>query len=152
MLAYLLKENQPWILIGRTDAKAEAPILWPSDVKNPFIHWKRTHSFTGKDPNAGKDWRQEEKGMTEKEMVGWHHGLNGHEFEQTLGDSEGQGSLVCGSHGVTKNQTWLSKWITKILAFILANRLMEQNRKTRNRLTVIWSFDFQQNIKVIQLC
>ena len=82
------KGNQPWIFIGRTDAEAEAPILWPPDVKNWFI---------GKDPDAGKDWRQEEKGMTEDEMVGWHHWLNGHEFEQALGVGDGQGSLVCHS-------------------------------------------------------
>ena len=67
-------------------SEAEAPILWPLDVKNWPI---------GKDPVAGKDWGQEEKGATEDEMVGWHHRLNGHEFEQTLGDSEGQGSLAC---------------------------------------------------------
>ena len=66
------KRNQPWILIGRTDAEAEAPILWTPDVKNWLIR---------KDPDAGKDWRQEEKGTTEDEMVGWHHRLNGHEFE-----------------------------------------------------------------------
>ena len=78
--------NQPWIFIGRTDAEAEAPILWPPDAKSRLI---------GKDPHAGEDWGQEEKGVTEDEMVGLHHGLNGHEFEQTLGDSEGQGSLVC---------------------------------------------------------
>ena len=66
------KGNQSWILIGRTDVEAEAPILWPPDVKN----W-----LTGKDPVAGKDWRQEEKGMTEDEMAGWHHWLDGHEFE-----------------------------------------------------------------------
>ena len=66
------KGNQPWIFIGRTDAEAETPILWPPDAKNWLI---------GKDPDAGKDWRQEEKGMTEDEMVGWHHRLNGHEFE-----------------------------------------------------------------------
>ena len=64
--------NQSWIFTGRTDTKAETPILWPSDVKN----W-----LTGKDPDAGQDWRQEEKEMTEDEMVGWHHRLNGHEFE-----------------------------------------------------------------------
>ena len=80
------KGNQPWIFSGRTDAEAEAPILWPPDAKNQLI---------GKDPDAGKDWRQEEKGTTEDEMVGWHHWLNGHEFEQTPGDSEGPGSLVC---------------------------------------------------------
>ena len=78
------KGNQPWILIGRTDA--EAPILWPPDVKSWLI---------GKDPGAGKDWRQEEKGTTEDEMVGWHQWLHGQEFEQTPGDSEGQGSLAC---------------------------------------------------------
>ena len=66
------KINQSWIFIGRTDAKAETPILWPRDVKNWLI---------GKDPDAGKDWRREEKEMTEDEVVGWHHGLNGHEFE-----------------------------------------------------------------------
>ena len=67
------KGNQPWIFIGRTEAKAEAPILWPPDVKNWLIR---------KDPNAGKDWRQEEKRTTKDKMVGWHHWLNGHEFEQ----------------------------------------------------------------------
>ena len=78
------KVNQPWIFIGRTDA--EAPILWTLDVKS----W-----LTGKDLEAGKDWRQEEKRATEDEVVGWHYWLNGHEFEQALGDSERQGSLVC---------------------------------------------------------
>ena len=66
------KENQSWIFIGRTDAEAETSVLWPPDAKN-WLH--------GKDPDAGKDWRWEEKGMTEDEMVGWHHQLNGHEFE-----------------------------------------------------------------------
>ena len=68
------KGNQPWIFIGRTSVKANAPILWPSDVKSWFI---------GKDPDAGKDWRQEEKGMIEDKMVGWYHQLSGHEFKQT---------------------------------------------------------------------
>ena len=80
------KGNQPWIFIGRTDAETEAPKLWLSDVKS---------QLTGKDPDARKDWGQEEKGATEDEMVGWHHWLNGHNSEQTLGYSEGQGSLVC---------------------------------------------------------
>ena len=80
------KGNQSWIFIGRTDAEAEAPILWPQDAKT----W-----LTGEAPDAGKDWRQEEKGTTEVEMVGWHHRLNGHEFEQTPRDGEGQGSLQC---------------------------------------------------------
>ena len=79
------KGNQSWIFTGRTDPEAEAPILWPPDAKS----W-----LTGKDPDAGKDWRQEEKGMTEDETVGWHHWLNGREFEQALGDGVGQGSLT----------------------------------------------------------
>ena len=80
------KGNRLWIFIGRTDAEAETPILWPPDMKS---------QHTGKDPEAGKDWGQEEKGMTEDEMVGWHHWLNGQEFEQAWGDGEGQGSLAC---------------------------------------------------------
>ena len=80
------KGNQSWIFIGRTDAVAETPILWPPNAKSQFI---------GKDPDAGKNWRLEEKGMTENEIVWWHHWLNGHEFEQDPGDNEGQGSLVC---------------------------------------------------------
>ena len=80
------KGNQPWIFIGRTNAEAEAPILWPRDAKSQLI---------GKDPDAGKNWRQGEKEATEDEMVGWHHWLNGHEFEQTSGESEGQGRLAC---------------------------------------------------------
>ena len=79
------KGNQSWIFIGRTDAEAEAPILWPPDVKNRLI---------GKDPDAGKDWRQE-KGTTEDETVGWHHQLNGHEFEPVPGVGDGQGGLAC---------------------------------------------------------
>ena len=80
------KGNQPWIFTGRTAAEAKAPVLWPHDANN----W-----LTGKDPDAGKDWGQEEKRATENEMVGWHHHLNGHEFEQILGDSQSQGSLAC---------------------------------------------------------
>ena len=72
--------------MGRTDAEAEAPILWPPDEKSWLI---------GKDPDAGRDWGQEKKEMTEDVMVGWHHWLNGHDFEQALGESDGQGSLVC---------------------------------------------------------
>ena len=80
------KGNQSWTFIGRTDAEAGAPILWPPDGKSwPIV----------KDPDAGKDWGQEEKGTTEDEMVGWHHHLNGHEFEQNPEVGEGQKSLVC---------------------------------------------------------
>ena len=92
------KGNQLWIFIGRTDAEAEAPILWPPDAKN----W-----LTGKDPDAGKDWRQEGKGTTENETVGWHHQLDGLEFEQVPGD-EGQGRLACCSLWGSKelDMTW----------------------------------------------
>ena len=80
------KGNQSWIFIRRTDAEAEASILWPPDAKNWLIR---------KDPDAKKDWSEEEKGTTEDEIVGWHHWLKGHECEQAPGDGEGQGSLVC---------------------------------------------------------
>ena len=96
------KGNQLWIFIGRTDAEAEAPILWPPDVKSWLI---------GKDPDAEKDWWQEEKGMTEDEMVGWHHRLNGHEFKQAPGDGDGQGNLACCSpcgHKASDMTEWLN--------------------------------------------
>ena len=80
------KGDQSWVFIGRTDFEAETPILWPPNVKNWLI-WE--------DPDAGKDWGQEEKRATKDEVVGWHHQLNGHESEQTQGDSEEQGSLAC---------------------------------------------------------
>ena len=80
------KGNQSWVFTGRTDAEAETPTFWPPDAKS----W-----LTGKDPDAGKDWGQEEKEITEDEMVGWHHRLNGHEFEWTLGVGDGQGGLAC---------------------------------------------------------
>ena len=80
------KGNQPWIIVGKTNAEAEAPIFWPSNAKSQLI---------GKDPDAGKDKRQEGKKITEDQMVGWHHWLHGHESEKALGDGEGQGSLAC---------------------------------------------------------
>ena len=89
------KGNQPWIFIGRTDAEADALILWPSDAKSWFI---------GKDPDAGKDWGQEEKGWQD-EVVGWHLWLNEYEFEQTPGDSEGQRHLACSVCGVAELDT-----------------------------------------------
>ena len=81
-----LKGNQSLIFIGRSDAEAETSILWPPDMKNWLI---------GKDPDAGKDWRHEEKGTTEDEIVGWHHQFDGYEFEQVPGVGNGQGSLEC---------------------------------------------------------
>ena len=94
------KGNQSWIHIGRTDAEAEASVLWPPDAKSQLI---------GKDLDAGKDWSQEKKETTEDEMFGWHHRLYGHEFEQAPGVGNRQGSLVCCSPW---DQTWLSDWTT----------------------------------------
>ena len=93
------KGNQSWIFTGRTDTEAEAPILWPLDVKNWLI---------GKDPDAGKDWRLEEKGMTEDEMIRWHHRHDGHEFDQAL--EVGQGSLVCCSPSGSKESN-MTEWL-----------------------------------------
>ena len=87
------KGDQSWVFIGRTDVEAETPLLWPLHVKSWLI---------GKDHDSGKDWRQEEKGTTEDEMFGWHHRLNGHEFEQALGVGDGQGSLGAAVHRVCK--------------------------------------------------
>ena len=95
------KGNQSWICIGRTDAEAEALILWPPDAKNWLI---------GKDPDAGKDWSQKEKGMTEDEMVGWHHWLDGHEFEQAPGVGDGQGGLSCCSPWGCKESN-ITEWL-----------------------------------------
>ena len=86
--------DQFWVFIRRTDVEAETPIFWPPDAKR---------RLTGKDPEAGKDWGQEEKGATEDKMVGWHHQLNGHEFEQTPGDSEGQRTWHAAVHGVAES-------------------------------------------------
>ena len=110
------KGDQSWVFFGRNDAKAETPVLWLPHVKSWLI---------GKDPDAGKDWRQEEKGAAEVEMAGWHHGLNGHEFELTPGVGDGQGGLVCcGSWGrkesdTTERLSWTeySLW-TRELSFL----------------------------------
>ena len=96
------KGNQSWIFIGRINAKAETPILLPPDVKNWLL---------GKDPDAGKDWRQEEKGMTEDEIVGWHHRLDGHQFGWTPWVGDGQGGLACCSpwgHKELDRTEWLN--------------------------------------------
>ena len=107
------KGDQSWVFIGMTDVEAETPILWPPDGKS-WLFWK--------DPDAGKDWGQEEKGMTEDEMVGWHHWLDGHGFGWTLGVGDVQGGLACcGSWGCKKLDTteWLNwaklKWLLKFL-------------------------------------
>ena len=102
----ILKEiDQSWVFIGRTDVEAETPILWPPDAKSWLI---------GKDPDARKDWGQEEKGTTDDEMVGWQHWLNGHDFGWTLGVGDGQGGLACcGSWSRKELNTteWLN-WLT----------------------------------------
>ena len=109
----ILKEiNQSWVFTGRTDVEAETPILWPPDVKRWLI-WKV--------PDAGKDWRQEEKGTTEDEMVGWHHWLDGHGFGWTPGFSDGQRDLLCcGSWGRKESDT-LSDW-TELTCYRLGFR------------------------------
>ena len=99
------KGNQSWMFFGRTDAEAETPILWPPDVKNWLIR---------KDSDAGKDWRWEEKGTTEDEMIGCYHQLNGHDFEQSPGICDRQGSLVCCIPWGYKSLTRLSDWTVTV--------------------------------------
>ena len=116
------KGNQSWIFIGRTDAEAETPILWLSDVKNWLL---------GKDPTAGKDWRWEEKEMTEDDMVGWHHRLDGHEFDQALGVGDGQGGLVCCSSwglqesDMTEQLNWTDYSIMESIVLICNNAFFQ---------------------------
>ena len=121
------KGDQSWVFIGRADAEAETPILWPPDAKNWLI-WK--------DPDAGKDWGREEKGMTEDEMVGWHYGLSGHGFGWTPGVGDGQGGLMyCGSWGckesdMTEQLNWIEGEIKGLLKWtVQRNRGKQQNRK-----------------------
>ena len=95
------KGDQSWVFIGRIDAEAETPILWPPHAKCWLI---------GKDSDAGRDWGQEEKGTAEDEMSGWHHRLNGHEFEWTPGVGDGQGGMACCDWWGRKSGTWLSDW------------------------------------------
>ena len=105
---------QSWIFSGRTDVEAETPILWVSDVKNELI---------GKDADAGNDWRWEEKGITEHKMVGWHHQLNGHEFEQAPGVGDGQGNLACCSPwGRRVRHDWVNELNWSILHMVVYMR------------------------------
>ena len=121
--------NQPWIFIGRTDAKGETPILWPPDVKNWLL---------GKDSDAGKDWRQEEKGMIEDEMGGWHYWLNGHEFEPALGDGEGQASLACCSSWGCKELDLTELLITTISQYIKKQKYQTHKEKISRMTKKIW--------------
>ena len=116
------KGNQSWIFIRRTDVEAETPILWPPDEKRWLI---------SKDPDATKDWRQGEKGTTEDEMLGWHHKLNGHDFEQALGGGEGQESLACCS-------PWGRKELDTIEALNNSNNMSTELMMPFNPLILCW--------------
>ena len=127
------KGDQSWVVIGRTDAEAETPILWPPHEKSWLI---------GKDPDAGKDWRQEEKGTTEDEMVGWHHWLYGQEFGWTPGVGDRQGGLVCcGSWGcqasdMTEQLNWrLSQLQISSFFFLTERRQGHELRMGHSRVT-----------------
>ena len=116
--------DQSWVFIGRTDAEAEAPILWPPDGKSWLV---------GKDPDAGKDWGQEEKGTTEDEMAGWHHRLSGHGFGWTPGGGDGQGGLVfCGSWGRRVGHDWAAElnWYKQLC---LARGFLHGKHSTRTQ-------------------
>ena len=130
------KGNQSWIFIGRTDAEAEAPILWPSYGKSWLI---------GKDPDTGKDWSWEEKGMTEDEMVGWHHWLSGHEFEQALGVGDGQGSLVSCSPWRCKESD-MTEWLNN-----RSNNLKIISVKNWLFLTITWFYSFTSKMNKASL-
>ena len=125
------KGNQSLIYIRRTDAEAEAPILWLPDAKTWLI---------GKDPDAGKDWRWEEKGTTEDEMVGWHHWLDGHEFEQAPGVGDGQGGLVCCSPwghkelDTTEWLNWTNTWEVPKIPHASPPKRKKKNHKTETVL------------------
>ena len=123
------KGNQSWIFIGRTDAEAKAPILWPPDAKSWLI---------GKDPDAGKDWRQEEKGTTEDEVVGWHHRLNGHEFEQVPGVGDGQGSLACCSPWGCKESD-MTEWLNWTERNCRVRELEKARFRKRMRPALYWN-------------
>ena len=137
------KGDQSWVFIGRTDAETETPIIWPPDSKN----W-----LTGKDHDAGKDWRQEEKGTTEDERVGWDHWLDGHEFEQAPGGGDGQGSLACCSPWDCKE--WdMTEWLnwTELsinVKSILEERILSQREKNEKN-HACFMFIFLRCYKVI---
>ena len=129
------KGNEPWIFFGRTDAEAEAPALWPPEVKN----W-----LTGKEPDAGQDWRWEEKGTREDKMVGWHHRARGHEFEQTPGDGKGQGGLACCS-------SWGHKKLNMTERLNSNNNHLQRVVYTQAPL-ILTHFNLKQNLKWLPWC
>ena len=148
------KGNQSWIFIGKTDSEAKTPILWPPDVKNWLL---------GTDPDTGKDWRREEKGMKEDEMVEWHHWQNGHEFEQAPRVSDRQGSLTCCSswrHKELDMTEWLkrnvywrrenpSKQNQWSLVLKLVNYMNVREERRNTQVLIDWVFDdvFNQSIE-----
>ena len=135
------KGHQSWIFIERTDAEVGTPILWPPGVKN----WR-----IGKDPDTGKDWRQEEKGTTEEEMVGWHHQLDGLEFEQAPGVSDGQGSLVCCSQwGCKKSDT--TEWLNWTEIYDLSLKPHEA-MKTKIQVHHMWKILFMYKFISVLIC
>ena len=137
------KGNQSWRFIGRIDAEAETPILWSPDVKSWLFR---------KDPDAGKDWRQEVMGTTEDEMVGWHHRLNGHEFEQAPGDREGQESLVCCSPRGCKGSDMTSNWAKTATTTPNATPCDERGTKdVKNQITGCWPQIAEMHMKRIML-
>ena len=132
------KGNQSWIFIGRTDAVAEAPKFWPPDMKSWLI---------GKDPDVGKDRSREEKGMTEGKMVGWHHQLNGHKFEQAPGDSEKQGSLLyCSPWGLQRvGHDWATEQHKDGLP--LMKLLFLYRKEKREKLKFLFSLPWDDTVK-----
>ena len=134
------KGNQSWIFIRRTDAEAEAPILWLHDGKNWLI---------GKDPEVQKDWRQEEKGTTENQMTGWFHRLNGYELEQAPGDGEGQESLACCSPWGCKESD-MTEWLNG--TDWLKEHYMDRKKVDESNLRwVTWLIEVQHTIKKIKI-
>ena len=135
-----IKGNQPWILIRRTDAEAETPILWPHDGENWLI---------GKDPEAEKYWRQEEKEMTEDDMIGWYHQLNWYEFEQAAGDEGGQGSLMCcGPWGC--KETDMTEWLNQT-DWLKEHYMYSKKGEWINLRWVTWLIEVHHTIKKIKI-
>ena len=135
------KGNQPWIFIGSTDTEAEPPILWPPDAKSWLI-WK--------DPDPGKDWVWDEKGMTEDEMVRWHHQLNGHEFEWTLGAGDGQGGLACCSPQGHKRGG--HDWATELMRWIFIYSCLYFNMVALTYKCVYGSCSKRNSLNQVAFC
>ena len=145
------KGNQSWIFIGRTDAEAETPVLWPLDAKNWLI-WK--------EPDAGKEWRQEEQGMTEDKMVGWYHWLNAHEFEQALRVGDGKGGLVCclpwgpivADTAERLNwKVWYAATSHTWLNILISSELVRLMREMRDGILLVFLSEGDQEIIVLLL-